>query len=134
MSEEQKTENQSKFSAILKKGVEILSTIPVAIPVHISKSKSMNQRLVDIKAFSFEQQAALYAQQNGLESYEESLDFDEDNDPLSDIETPEEYAAVQAMNYGVVNKPSVERIAELGAKYAPKASPAPSEPPTDASS
>lgn len=133
MSEQETQQPDGKFTRLLKAGVEMLSQIPVTIPVHIKRQKSMNQRLIDIKNFSLEHQAQIYAAQNGLETYEESLDFDEENDPLEDIETPEEYAAAQAMNYGAVQKPSQERLDGLKETYKRKPKPKPSEPPINAS-
>lgn len=104
-----------KFSKLLKDGIEHLSTVPVALPFKFGKSRSVSQRMRDIREFSYDQHIAMMAE--GKETFEEATDFDIDDDPYSDIETDEEYAYAQAASRGLVLSPTADRLRELDQKY-----------------
>ena len=77
---------QSFWSLFRGRGrAEVADGTPVAIPVHLQKSESMDERIRRIVQFS----ASQAAKQQGLETFEEADDFDIPDDPI-DPSTPYE--------------------------------------------
>jgi len=111
---------QSFWSLFRGRGrAEVADGTPVAIPVHLQKSESMDERIRRIVQFS----ASQAAKQQGLETFEEADDFDIPDDPI-DPSTPYEedfdIAAISASDRGVVQAPPLmtpERRAELHNKF-----------------
>lgn len=103
-------------------GQEIPDPTPVALPVGLKKSESMDERIRRILQHSISAQAA----KHGLETFEEADDFDIPDDPVDPTTLWEDnfdFAAVQGVERGVVQPPpqvSPERLAELEKKFSKK--------------
>lgn len=95
---------KSKINPRLDKGAEVPDPTPVAIPVGIRKSESMDERIRRIVQHS----ASVAAASQGLETFDEADDFDIEDDPI-DPETPFEqdfdHATVNAIERGIVAPP-----------------------------
>jgi len=102
---------QSFWSLFRGRGrAEVADGTPVAIPVHLQKSESMDERIRRIVQFS----ASQAAKQQGLETFEEADDFDVPEDPYPMPDSPWEsdfdLTVAAAAERGVVAKPTPETV------------------------
>lgn len=107
---------------------EPVDDVPVAIPVHVRRSESMDERIRRITEHSLSRAAA----DQGLETWEEANDFDIPDDPIDPETVWErdfEMATAESVDRGVVERPQLdpERLADIKHKVKNYKPPRPQE-------
>lgn len=94
---------------------EKLDDTPVVLPVRLRKSETVDDRIKRIVSHSLSRAA----EKQGLETFEESMDFDIPDDPIDPAtpwEVDHDLSAMQAVDHGLAERPKSlppERLAEL---------------------